>query len=766
MPVKQSQRAEVNSFVKGLVTEASPLNFPGDASAAEENFELNRDGTRNRRLGMDFEDSTSFLDSGLTPAQLAEAGISTFKWVEVAGNPWLEFLVVQFNKSLYFFDLASAVTSLGFKGSVTLSSFPDSVRYSFSTIEGFLVAVAGVDVVAQVAYEGDTFQLSYSRLQTRDLWGIEETNSNYETDPAYRGPLDPTHKYNLQNQSWGIPRVVKGSVLQDVIYAYNAKFGVSPSNSEQVWPGLQYTPVGALNAGDEPTEVIYLNLYEETLGAYPKSAKGYFIIDVLRRGQSRVDRILQNNSKYPELYGYPTPFPSDFTPGGPSTVAEFAGRVFYTGFSGGVIDGDKRSPNLSNYVFFSQVVSNGTDITKCYQEGDPTSRESPDIIDTDGGFLRISEAKNIIGLVNLGSSLIAIASNGVWQIQGGSDYGFSASNYKVVKISTYGGLSSYSLVSEGDRAYYWAEDGIYIITKNQFGDYEVQSLTISTIQSIYEDIPFSAKLKSSGVYDNSAKKIKWLFSETGDVTTSTRCTELILDIPLGAFYLHRITTKNAPFTSLLASYQSNPYSSSTFTNFVLVDHEPVFSGIDPVAIDSTSLDFDGIIATKYLSVKQIGDTIHFNFSLYKDYGFVDWASVDGVGVDAKAFCLTGAQTLGDTAVEKQIPYLLMHFEQTEGKLEVEALSTRPSGCMVRAQWNAANSVKSNQWTPLMQAYRFAHLTIQTEEDLPLGSGYAIVTSKTKLRGKGRAIALYFETEPGKDCRILGWNLTFNGNSYT
>ena len=34
--VKPSKRVEVNNFVKGLITEASPLNFPANASLDEE----------------------------------------------------------------------------------------------------------------------------------------------------------------------------------------------------------------------------------------------------------------------------------------------------------------------------------------------------------------------------------------------------------------------------------------------------------------------------------------------------------------------------------------------------------------------------------------------------------------------------------------------------------------------------------------------------------------------------------------------------------
>jgi hypothetical protein len=52
--VKPVTKAEISSFIKGFITEASPLNFPADASRDEENFELNVNGSRDRRLGIDF----------------------------------------------------------------------------------------------------------------------------------------------------------------------------------------------------------------------------------------------------------------------------------------------------------------------------------------------------------------------------------------------------------------------------------------------------------------------------------------------------------------------------------------------------------------------------------------------------------------------------------------------------------------------------------------------------------------------------------------
>ena len=120
----------------------------------------------------------------------------------------------------------------------------------------------------------------------------------------------------------------------------------------------------------------------------------------------------ENHTTYPELDFTLGTLPQDETPGGATVVGEFAGRVWYGGFSGDVINGDAKSPKLSSYVAFSQLVNNPTMITLCYQAGDPTSDVEPDIIDTDGGFIRLNNAYGIKSFTNLGTSFFVGAANG------------------------------------------------------------------------------------------------------------------------------------------------------------------------------------------------------------------------------------------------------------------------------------------------------------------------------------------------------------------
>lgn len=63
---RQKFEKTYNTFTKGLMTEASEVNFPEDFSLYEKNFVLNRDGSRDRRMGQQIVGQTIVITSGGT----------------------------------------------------------------------------------------------------------------------------------------------------------------------------------------------------------------------------------------------------------------------------------------------------------------------------------------------------------------------------------------------------------------------------------------------------------------------------------------------------------------------------------------------------------------------------------------------------------------------------------------------------------------------------------------------------------------------------
>ena len=732
---KQGQRAEINTFIQGLITEASPLNFPPQASRDEENFELFRDGTRKRRLGIDFEDDYFYLNSGMTAKnQVDKFARSSFIWKGVGGKVDSEFLVVQFNSFLHFYNLSSSVgVSQSFVG--TWAGFGSLLQKqcTFTSIDGVLIFAFGYTSVGTLTYDfvSNQFSQTLSPLYVRDFWGVEVVGADaaYETDPNYRGQQSLPIVYNLRNQSWALPRVSDAGTLTDPLNFYYIKYVKFPSFSETVWPALQFQPVVA---GSVPFERMYSNLWQEVRGAGDPASSGFFIIDALNRGGSRVAAYSRNHTNSGSVLTVPTvTLPIDTTPEGVSLVADFAGRAWFAGFGGQAIAGDSRSPNLADHIMFSQLVRNKKDIFNCYQVGDPTSREGSDVVDTDGGYLRVSGAKGIISIQNMSNYLLVFAKNGVWAVSGGSENGFTATNFKVNKISSYGAISKTSVVNYGGQILYWGVEGIFLVALDKFAQLQVTSLSQTTIQQYYDDIPAASKQSCYGTYDEVNKRAVWTYREGAIFTNTSVTKELIFDTGLGCFYVRRIGRLASNGVEVLL-----PFYRKKIMYFIITNPESV---VNP------------------------GQTA---FAYQKDTNFRDWASYDLLygGVDAKAYLLTGSQIAGDSAIMKQTPYLVMHFRKTESETDANGVPLAQSSCMFRTQWDWATSPESHKFSSLAQAYRYRRAYFPALPDTSYDNGFETVVSKNKIRGRGRSFALYFETEPGKDCNVLGWNLTINGNA--
>jgi len=154
MPIAKSS-VERNSFVRGLITEATALTFPENAAIDLQNFELNRNGSINRRLGMAIEGTGTSIDTERTSTSMGNYAIQTYKWTNVGNNANVSLGVIQIGDSLWFTDLFSDTQSTSF---VNLDAFGNPqplvmdtailpVRISGNAPMSF-AAIAGVLVVA------------------------------------------------------------------------------------------------------------------------------------------------------------------------------------------------------------------------------------------------------------------------------------------------------------------------------------------------------------------------------------------------------------------------------------------------------------------------------------------------------------------------------------------------------------------------------------------------------------------------------------------
>ncbi len=708
---QQATKKEYNTFVKGIITEAGALTFPENASLDEENCVLNRDGSRQRRLGMDFEDDF-VLRNVITQADDA---IASFRWFNAANDVANQLAVVQVGTRLLIFDATAPSISADFHAVVNLSAYiTGKTVIGTASGMGYFFVTGGTDKPLYLAYDPATHAVTVTEIdiKIRDIFGVDdgtEVNIGLPT-------INDAHRYNLYNQGWDSSKVS----------AYRAAIPDYPVNNQQWFIGK--------NTDDDFDPLL---LVKHDFGTTP-APKGRYILDAFARSTSRDAQS-----------GLTTPV--DIETGYPSVVGFAFERVFYAGIESAFNTASTTSPNYSGFVFYSRTLRDTRDFGQCYTDADPTSEMDSELVDTDGGFVNIPESGRIYKMIQKGGSMVVFAENGIWEIAGDAG-GFRATAHQVVKLSEFGVLSGSSIVDTEDSMLYWNRGGIYMIAPDEAtGRLSSKNISENSIQTLYNAIDKVGKQNAVGSFDPINRRVSWMYNDELDYTGATFRNrynkELVLDIVLAAFYKHSISEHEDP-SPYIAGYVETP-------DFLLRE-EGIRTRGDSV--------------TKYLAVQftdPAANLASVSFAYYRDPTLRDWKSIDGVGVSYLSYLLTGYEIMQDSARNKQSPYLFMHFKRTEQNAVLDAdgnvVPDNPSGCIVQAQWDWSNHESSGKWGQEFQAYRLQRNYVLTLGE-PINYGFEVVTTKNRLPGRGRALSLYIRSDGDKDFYLYGWATRFTGDS--
>ena len=798
------QTGEFSSFVGGLVTEASPLSFPENGSLDELNMVINNDGTRRRRLGMDTEPGVGSFASG---SGVSDDAISFYQWDNPGNDPDKNYLVVQLGAKITLIDRSreDRIGSGYNIGSVNLLGSGTVGRASYANIDGKLVVASNRPELTILTLDSfGSISLTSSRIKIRDLFGVAATmdgkdlwkssNISYRPSPT-EGSTSRGHIYNLRNQGWMEPRTrwfeqdgaaqiaptgfadeeTIGDPIKDFIRPRGARPANAylPSNADSVTRYLYpRTDADIDNAFKDIERFDATSATSSRSGNY-QVPKGHFIIDLFDRGSSRQDAYTDAIVNLRKCYGnnqtftldfyndFSSGLPTDSTSGGIKHVADYAGRAWFAGIDGSVLSGDELSPDLSSYVFYSQQVKETENITNCYQDGDPTSKEAPDRLDTDGGFVRIAECRGIQGMFNLGSSLLVVAQNGVWAISGSDQGQFNANNQSVTKITEYGTQSPQSVVVVEGTLMYWSDEAIYQIKRNEVGEWTIVEAS-ANIRKFYQDIPSDSLQYVRGVYDSYDRKVRWVYNNL--IYGELQGKELVFDIKFGAFTPITFSQLSSNTPVVLSPILIPPYTTVDETVNVLSGSDEVLSDTDDVVSEAKSF-ADETREVAYIT--HVPNTGQVGFSTYNNQSFLDWETVDGTGVDAPAYLLTGYINGGDNTKQKQVPYIYFHFLRTETGFTDTGTDLEPVGessCLVQSQWSWTNSVSAGKWGRQFQAYRYKRPYMPSGVSDSYDTGDLTIVTKSKLRGRGRALSIKLETEAGKDLQLLGWGMSIGANN--
>ena len=729
------------SFIKGLVTEANQLTFPENASVDEANFVLNRDGSRYRRLGVDYEAGAAHTATGLTATQLQEGKQSFHVWDSPAGDTNVSLGIVRIVNKLWFMDMLTTAPSANLKNSgspITLSGL-GSNDIEVSIVNNKCVVVSkDLDNPVLLTYNKSTGAVTQSTitLEIRDIYGVHDGLAIDERPTS----LTEVHEYNLRNQGWNKNIVTGDASYPDALDYHFHETGEYPSNSDS-WTLGKVSNVSSADYEKYDPDTLVKNSQSNF-----QIAKGSFIIEAFNRGNTRMSK-----SGISSL-------PTDRETGNISTVTSYAQRLFYSGVESGVNGSDNRTPNYSGYIFFSKVIRSDDDLGICYQEADPTDPEINDLIDTDGGSIQIPEITRIVKIVASQASVLVFAENGVWEVYGDTG-GFIATSFQASKISTNGISNGNAVVNVNGNFIYWSKAGIYTLKPDAAsGRFSSESISLTSIQTLYLDIPELGKNNAKGYYDEKENRVRFLYndsdsySETNYVNKYTK--ELIYDLTLEAWYKNELSSlaSNSPY---VADYVPIPgYSVTTVTETVLAGATPVHHSSSGGVIVTSTVPVSRSSQFSFLTIRATS----FTLSKYSDNTFMDWKTADGTGITFSSYLVTGYELFGDIMRKKQIPYLFLYLEQTEKSFSASGsdfILDNQSSCYVQSQWNWANSAASGNWGTAFQAYRILRLPTPTGAGA-WDSGNSMVVTKNKLRGSGKTLSLKIYSETKKDMRLLGW----------
>ncbi len=731
---KSVARKTYFTFVGGLNTEAGPLTPTPNTWQDGDNVVPGIDGSLSKRLAVNLETDYALSSTSNTATEEQTAAFVVDEWNNVAGNGGTNFIVVQRGSTVRFYDnTASAISSTEKSFSIDLSTYkvanPNVAGYSpisCASANGKLIITSADTSPILVEYDADTDTIEHTNITVlvRDFIGADSGLDINERPTT----LGAGHHYNLLNQGWDDTK----------IDAYKTASGFYPSNA-QSW-------TAAKDSNDDFDPSL---LDKQDFGTSP-APKGRYLLDVYYRSRQGAS-------------GIPIPLESESYR--PTTCSFYAGRAWYAG---------NRSRTIGSWVLFSQVADTSDKYGKCYQDADPTSEFISDLVDSDGGVIPIQDAGTIIKILPAYNSLLVFADNGLWQIVGGLETGFSATSYEVRKLTSVGCLAAASVVEAEQSVYFWSGDGIWVVKPTQTGGFSIASVTNTTIQTFFRDIPVAGRTYVQGTYYLEGKTIYWVYNNDADqdgiVERFKKNALLSLDLRLGAFYTATISELDSGSPYIVGAVITKNKTTTDETFNVVVGSDSVVVSTDTV-VASLTPDVPRNSEVKFLTVVPSSTVFKVSFAgfetgLVQASRFRDWYAIDSTGASYDTYIVTGYDLGNDQGADRQMQgtYLTAFFRRTETGIDSDGEPINASSCLLQARWNWTDSSIANKWSREQQIYRHKRLFFASVPSTSFEDGYPVVVTKNKIRGRGHSVAFKFSGEADKDMQLLGWAVIYIGNT--
>ena len=809
-----TEKSYIN-FARGLNTEASLINFPDGFSSDEENYSLQINGSRRRRLGLDLETGGSNYTLGY--AYITGDAVRTFDWENVGGDPSLNFIVMQVGYFLHIYRDVDIPSTNKSPSTIDLRTYKISTAVDAdvaeSPIDGaygrghFFVTHKYVNPLwIKYTASTDTFTVNTISILERDFEGVDDGYS----DSAQPASAIATHTYNLKNRGWTDAQIT----------AFQTSQGKQPSKAMAPWLGLQ-RPLTTFGSGATQTAV-----YDSTGVRTFSPAK-------------LVSELFQDASA-PQGHFIRNPFDTTSQPlSGPTT--DFAISTWtISGTTGG-------SQTITVTTSGNHGLSNGNTAvvsgTSAYYESTNGFGAFPDFYlpmwSFDGSYvvsavtattfqITVTFVSDFISWVDqytsLGTATTSTISNAAGSV---SRSRFKAVGFFAARVWFAGAesvkLSSriyFSQIIESDEQYgkcYQIADP----TDERISDITPADggvIVIPEAANILRLVPYGSSLLvfatngvwqigpgTDGYFAATAYSVRKV---TDSGTVSAGSVVLADNTPMywGLTDIYAITqdkttgylfAQNMSQLTINTLYNSIPYQSKGNVQGVFDDLNKkvywLYLGITPAIIYPYTYDqaliydtrlsaftkykfaynyFVGYVGSIFVLKQGLGNSkvkyVCFtntytqlviaeanNYTDYKDFG----------GAEIDCYLVTGYDTVGDAAAKKYAPYIYVFSNKTETGYSVvstEYTPVRESSTTLQARWDWADLSVSGKWGVAQETYRHSRLYTPSDPTTDtFDDGQPMIVTKNKIKGRGRSLHLKFQAGAGKDSYIAGWKVLYD-----
>jgi len=802
---KSGSDKEYFTFAAGLNSDASPLVFPENFSVDEQNFEILKDATRRRRRGITKEDAAG----GYVPDSVDTNYVTrSFKWNDVAGDPNVNFIVIQYGPSLHFYVDGQPVGSskLSFVLDLTLYLTSTSLSATLPTLpidagfgRGHFFVTHKLLHPFYVKYDSttDVFTATLIDITERDFEGVTDGI----TDTASPVSATDGHKYNLYNRGW----------LKADVTTYVTSKSKYPSKNMVPWLGYRRVTTAGVAEQDWTKAFSPDKLVAELFQDAP-APTGHFIRNPFNTSKIALPDSVSNFAIINWTITGTTAGAQTITITTASAHGLVAGNTFtvagqyalysatYSGYGG-------------FYGLYNNFDFNGTQtvVTAPAVNQLTISVTFPDYflswISQYGayGTVQSQYANNPYGYsTNFRPTCVEFYAGRLWFagtpheklstriffsqiIEGDSQYGKC---YQVADptdqnisdlIDTDGGVivipeaaNIHYLMAYSGSLLVFASNGIWAISGGQSGYFTATSYSVRKVSDVgstgagssvlAENIPMywstsgiyglaqdensgfvSPKSITVGKIDNFYREVPYTSKQNAQVAYD--------DIEKRVFWLYsRTAVTNGTYDGVLVfNMQFGAFTPWKLGKNTVAEVGSYTSSLFAVRDTGSSKRIKFVGITDGLTKLSIGDTSGTTYQ--------DWSRPE-----EEAYLVTGYDTADNAQFRKYAPYISVYQNKTEtGYTDVagDLVPTGESSLLMQAQWDWTDRTSAGKWGIAQQVYRHRRLYTPTGVGDTFDNGETLVITRNKVRGRGRALSLKYTAGTAKDSWLLGWTIRYN-----